>query len=151
MRFTALAPACLLALVACTSQNADPLGLMQSPAGGNIGDYTITGGSDAEIGVDPKAVIGEKMSAFLNADDRGAAALATARAASLPHGQKVTWQRTADVSDGNAAGDAWAIGAPYKDSAGRACRFVQETAKRGSDSAADVVKICDSPAGWVPA
>ena len=151
MRSAALAPVFLLALAACTSQGADPMGLMQSPAGANLGDYTITGGTDAEIGVDPKAVIGEKMSAFLNADDRGAAALATARAASLPHGEKVTWQRTSDVSDGTAGGDASAIGAPYKDSAGRACRFVQETAKRGSDTVKDAVKICNSPAGWVPA
>ncbi len=151
MRIATLAPAFLLALAACTSQSADPLGLMQSSAGANLGDYTITGGSDAEIGVDPKAVIGEKMSTFLNADDRGAAAIAAARAASLPHGQKVTWQRTSDVTDGTAAGDASAIGAPYKDSAGRACRFVQETAKRGSDAVTDAVKICNSPAGWVPA
>ncbi len=150
MRFAALAPAILLVLAACTSQSADPLGLMQSPAGANLGDYTITGGNDAEIGVDPKAVIGEKMSAFLNADDRGAAALAAARAASLPHGEKVTWQRTSDTSDSSAAGDASAIGATYKDTAGRSCRFVQETAKRGSDSVSDAVKICNSPAGWVP-
>ncbi len=151
MRFAALTPVFLLALAACTSQGADPLGLMQSPAGANLGDYSFSGGSEAEIGVDPKAVIGEKLSAFLNADDRGAAALAAARAASLPHGQKVAWQRTSDVGDSTAAGDASAIGAPFKDSAGRACRFVQETAKRGSDSVSDAVKICNSPAGWVPA
>jgi hypothetical protein len=140
----------LLALAACNGEAGDSL--IQAPGTANLGDYSITGGAgNADVGVEPKLLIGAKMVAFLDGDDQGAAAMAAAQAAALPMGQKVTWQRTTDVGQKTAAGFATPIGAPYQETSGRTCRFVQESATRGHDSVSDAVKICNSSAGWVPA
>jgi hypothetical protein len=155
MRFVAVlgSAAALLLLAACNGQGGDALGgIIDTPGTANLGDYAFAGGSgNAELGIEPKAIIGDKMAGFLDKDDQGAAAMAAAQAAGLPMGQKVTWQRTTDAVRTTAAGFASPVGAPFQETSGRTCRFVQQSATRGSDSVGDAVKICKSAAGWVPA
>lgn len=107
--------------------------------------------SDTPLGTGPDGVIGNKLASILSGDDRRTAATAAAQAASLPNGQKVTWQGSTNATDTPASGWALPVGAPYKDTAGRTCRFVQQSASHGSDSATDTLKICNGGSGWVPA
>ena len=103
------------------------------------------------LGTGPDGVIGNKIASILGGDDRQTAATAAAQAAALSNGQKVTWQGSTNATDTPANGWALPVGAPYKDTAGRTCRFVQQSASHGSDSATDTLKICNGGGGWVPA
>jgi hypothetical protein len=107
--------------------------------------------ADTPLGAGANGVIGDKLASILSGDDRQTAATAAAQAASLANGQKVTWQGSTNATDAPATGWALPVGAPYKDTAGRSCRFVEQSASHGSDSASDTLKICNGGSGWVPA
>jgi hypothetical protein len=107
--------------------------------------------ADTPLGTGPDGVIGDKLASILGGDDRQTAATAAAQAAALPNGQKVTWQGSSNATETPASGWALPVGAPYKDTAGRTCRFVEQSASHGSDSATDTRKICNGGSGWVPA
>lgn len=137
-----LAAAALLTLAACDMGGGDTSAPTGTPA---------ASGASADLGAGPEGLIGGKLAGILGGDDRQSAAMAATQAASLPNGQKVTWQGTSNATSNPATGWASPVGAPYRDSAGRNCRFVQQSATHGSDSATDTVKICNGSGGWVPA
>ena len=60
-------------------------------------------------GVAAGALIGNRLSNFLEGDEQTAAAQAAARAAELPTGQKVTWKNTDALSQTAGSGDTVAI------------------------------------------
>ena len=134
--------AAALALSACSSENGENGGLMGMDSNQTLG----TG-----AGVAAGALIGNRLSNFLEGDEQTAAAQAAARAAELPTGQKVTWKKT-DVQS-RTAGSGWAesTGTSFQDSGGRSCRFVRQSATKGGQTMEDTVKLCKGPAGWVPA
>jgi surface antigen len=158
-----LAAAALLMLAACNSGGSDTPAPSQAPAASASPDASapantapanttpLISGASADLGTGPEKLIGDKLAGILGGDDRQSAALAATQAASLPMGQKVTWQGTSNATSNPATGWASPVGAPYRDSAGRSCRFVQQSATHGSDSASDTLKICNGSGGWVPA
>lgn len=107
--------------------------------------------ADTSLGSDINGLIGDKIATILTSDDRQVAAMAAAQAAGLPNAQKVTWQGSTNTTQSPATGWASPVGGVYKDVAGRSCRFVQQSASHGSDSASETVKMCNGPGGWVPA
>jgi len=160
-RLAGLAVAALLMLAACDSSGDMPVP-SQAPAASASPDASapasatpanatpLVSGASADLGTGPEKLIGDKLAGILGGDDRQSAALAATQAASLPMGQKVTWQGTSNATSNPATGWASPVGAPYRDSAGRSCRFVQQSATHGSDSASDTLKICNGSGGWVP-
>ena len=142
-----LAAAALLMLAACNSGGSDTPTPTDTSAANTTPD--ISGGSG--LGTGAAGLIGDKLAGILGGDDRQSAALAATQAAALPNGQKVTWQGTSNATSNPATGWASPVGSPYRDSAGRTCRFVQQSATHGSDSASDTLKICNGAGGWVPA
>ncbi len=106
--------------------------------------------ADTSLGSDINGLIGDKIATILGSDDRQVAAMAAAQAAGLPNAQKITWQGSTNATQSPASGWAAPVGGVYKDAAGRSCRFVQQAASHGSDSASETVKICNGPGGWVP-
>ena len=107
--------------------------------------------ADTSLGSDINGLIGDKIATILASDDRQAAAMAAAQAAGLPNAQKITWQGSTNTTQSPASGWAAPVGGVYKDAAGRSCRFVQQSASHGGDSASETVKMCNGPGGWVPA
>jgi len=107
--------------------------------------------ADTSIGSDINGLIGDKIATILASSDRQVAATAAAQAAGLPNGQKITWQGSTNTTQSPATGWASPVGGAYKDAAGRSCRFVQQSAANGSDTASNTVKMCNSSGGWVPA
>ena len=165
-RLAGLAAAALLMLAACDSGSSDvpapadtpsasaspdASGSMTSPDTTATSTSPVISGASADLGTGPEGLIGDKLAGILGGDDRHSAAVAATQAASLPNGQKVTWQGSSNATSNPATGWASPVGAPYRDSAGRSCRFVQQSATHGSDSANDTVKICNGAGGWVPA
>lgn len=106
--------------------------------------------ADTSLGSDINGLIGDKIATILGSEDRQVAAMAAAQAAGLPNAQKITWQGSTNATQSPATGWAAPVGGVYKDAAGRSCRFVQQAASHGSDSASETVKICNGPGGWVP-
>jgi surface antigen len=156
--FAGLAAAALLMLAACDSGSSDTPAPADTPSASASPDASapanttpVISGASTDLGTGPEGLIGDKLAGILGGDDRHSAALAATQAASLPNGQKVTWQGTSNATSNPATGWASPVGAPYRDSAGRSCRFVQQSATHGSDSASDTLKICNGSAGWVPA
>jgi surface antigen len=156
--FAGLAAAALLMLAACDSGSSDTPAPMAAPSANASPDSSapanttpVISGANVDLGTGPEGLIGGKLAGILGGDDRQSAALAATQAASLPNGQKVTWQGTTNATSNPATGWASPVGAPYRDSAGRSCRFVQQSATHGSDSASDTLKICNGSGGWVPA
>ena len=151
-----LAATALLMLAACDSGSSDTPAPSQTSApsadaSAPANTTPVISGASADLGTGPEGLIGGKLASILGGDDRQSAAVAATQAALLPIGQKVTWQGSSNATSNPATGWALPIGAPYRDSAGRTCRFVQQSATRGSDSATDTTKICNGPGGWVPA
>ena len=107
--------------------------------------------ADTSLGSDINGLIGDKIATILSSDDRQVAAMAAAQAAGLPNAQKITWRGSTNTTQSPATGWAAPVGGVYKDAAGRSCRFVQQSASHGSDSASEAVKMCNGPGGWVPA
>ena len=107
--------------------------------------------ADTSLGSDINGLIGDKIATILSSDDRQVAAMAAAQAAGLPNAQKITWRGSTNTTQSPATGWAAPVGGVYKDAAGRSCRFVQQSASHGSDSASETVKMCNGPGGWVPA
>lgn len=158
--FLGLALAAALALSACSSDNGGPMGMDSNQtlgtgagaAAGGVAGYVITGGPVGTIvGVAAGALIGNRLANFLEGDAQSAAAQAAARAAELPTGEKVTWKKTDALFQTAGSGWAAATGAAYRDSSGRSCRFVRESATNGGHTTQDTVKLCKGSAGWVPA
>lgn len=106
--------------------------------------------ADTSLGSDINGLIGDKIATILSSDDRQVAAMAAAQAADLPNAQKITWQGSTNTTQSPATGWAAPVGGVYKDAAGRSCRFVQQSARHGSDSATETVKMCSTSGGWVP-
>jgi len=152
--------AATLALSACSSENGGLMGMDSNQtlgtgagaaAGGPAG-FMITGGPvGTVVGVAAGALIGNRLSSFLEGDEQTAAAQAAARAAELPTGQKVTWKKTDALSQTAGSGWAESTGTSFQDSSGRSCRFVRQSATKGGQTAEDTVKLCKGPTGWVPA
>ena len=128
--------AATLALSACSSEN----GSMDS-------NQTLGTGAGVAAG----ALIGNRLSSFLEGDEQTAAAQAAARAAELPTGQKVTWKKTDALSQTAGSGWAESTGTSFQDSSARSCRFVRQSAAKGGQTMEDTVKLCKGPTGWVPA
>ena len=154
--FGGLALAATLALTACSNDNGGLFGMDSSQtvgtgagaAAGGAAGYLITGGPvGTVIGVGAGALIGNRLSNFLEGDAQAAAA----RAAELPTGEKVTWKKTDALFQTAGSGWAAATGAAFQDSGARTCRFVRESATKGDKTSEDTMKLCKGPTGWVPA
>src|ERR1700690_3580563 len=154
--FVSLSLAASLALSACNGQNgglggmdsSQTLGTGAGAVAGGLAGFLITGGPIGPvIGVAGGALIGNRLANFLEGDEQSAAAQAAARAAELPTGEKVTWKRTDALFQTAGSGWAAASGAPYRDSAGRTCRFVRQLVTKGDKTTEDTVKLCKGNTG----
>jgi osmotically inducible lipoprotein OsmB len=157
--FVSFTLAACLALTAC-SENGGLMGMdsnqtMGTGAGaaaGGLAGFLITGGPVGTIlGVAAGALVGNRLGNALDGDEQTAAGQAAARAAELPTGEKVTWKRTDALFQTAGSGWAASTGAPYRDTAGRSCRYVRQVATKDGKTTEDTVKLCKGSTGWVPA
>ena len=148
-----------LALSACSENgglagmdSSQTLGTGAGAAAGGLAGFLITGGPVGTIiGVAAGGLIGNRLSNYLEGDEQTAAGQAAARAAEMPTGEKVTWQKTDALFQTAGSGWAASTGGPFKDSSGRTCRFVREVVTKKGQTTEDTVKLCKGSTGWVPA
>jgi len=152
----------LMALAACDTSSggsggiggmsqSQTLGTGAGAAAGGLAGYLITGGPVATvIGAAAGAVIGNRLGNYLEGDEQQAAAHAAARAAEVPTGQRVTWQKTGTYFQ--TAGNGWAspTGEAYRDSSGRTCRHIRQSATKDGNTLEDTITLCKGSEGWVP-
>lgn len=150
----------LIALSACDTSSGGLGGMSQSQtlgtgagavAGGLTG-YLITGGPTGTlIGAAAGALVGNRLGNYLEGDEQEAAAQAAARAAEVPTGQRVTWEKTGTYFQTAANGWASPTGEAFRDQNGRLCRQIHESATKSGRTQEDTITLCQGPSGWVPA
>lgn len=141
----------LVTLAACDTSSGGLGGMSQSQtigtgagaAAGGLAGYLITGGPVGTLlGAAAGGVIGNRLGNYLEGDAQQAAAQAAARAAEVPTGQRVTWQKTGATFQTAANGWASPTGEAFRDSSGRTCRHIHESATSGGSTQQDTVTLC---------
>lgn len=145
-----------LSLVAC--EGADGIGGMSKEqtlgtaggaVAGGLAGYAISGGAlGTLIGAAAGALIGNRLGNWLEGDSQKAAAQAAARAAES--GERVTWKKTGTTFQTTQQGWASPSGEAYSKD-GRTCRNIRQSATQGGETREDVITLCKSDKGWVPA
>jgi surface antigen len=155
-----LALAAALGLSACEGTSGGVGGMSQGQTigtgggavvGGLAGYLLTKGAAGAVIGAAAGAVIGNRLGNYLEGDDRQAAAKAAARAAEVPTGERVTWEKTGATFQVAARGWASPVAEAYRDTGDRTCRRIHQSATRGGETREDTVTLCRGAQGWVPA
>ena len=119
-------------------------------AGGLAGYLLTKGAGGALIGAAAGAVIGNRLGNYLEGDEETAAAKAAARAAELPTGERVTWEKTGATFQTQASGWASPVNEPFNRD-GRTCRRIEQSATKGGTTTEDSIILCSGADGWVPA
>lgn len=127
------------------------LGTGAGAVAGGLAGYVISGGPVGTLlGAAAGGVIGNRLGNYLEGDAQQAAAQAAARAAEVPTGQRVTWQKSGAYFQTAANGWASPTDEAFRDSSGRTCRHIRETATKDGSTQEDTITLCRGSAGWVP-
>jgi osmotically inducible lipoprotein OsmB len=158
VHIASIAVAALLALGACEGgglggmTQSQTIGTGAGAAAGGLAGYAISGGTVGTlIGAAAGGLIGNRLANHLEGDAQEAAAQAAARAAEVPTGERVTWERTGATFQTEAYGWATPTGAPFQASDGATCRRIHQSATHDGATEEDVVTLCQRASGWVPA
>jgi surface antigen len=118
---------------------------------GGLAGYLISGSTSGTlIGAAAGGLIGNRLGNYLEGDEKKAAALAAVRAAESPTGERITWKRSGVYFQDAANGWASPTGAEFRDSSGRTCRPIRQSATKNGNTQEDTINLCKGPAGWMP-
>jgi len=155
--------AALLGLSACESSSGGSgggAGMTQSQiigtgagaAVGGVAGYLITKDPiGAVVGAAAGGLIGNRLANYVSDDAHELAADAAVRAASVPTGQRVTWQKTNAFFQPEWTGWASPTNEPFQDSGGRTCRNIRLSATKDGNTQQDTITLCRGSSGWMPA
>ena len=161
--FTGLAVVALLGLSACATSSdgssgiggmtqSQTLGTGAGAAAGGVAGYFITGGPvGAIVGAAAGGLIGNRLANYLSEDAQEIAADAAIRAATVPTGQHITWQKTNAFFQPEWTGWASPTNEPFQDSGGRTCRNIRLSATKDGSTQQDTITLCRGSSGWRPA
>jgi surface antigen len=156
-----LALGALVTLAACDTSSgfggiggmsqSQTIGTGAGAAAGGLAGYLISGGpAGTLLGAAAGGVIGNRLGNYLEGDAQQTAAQAAARAAEVPTGQRVTWQKTGAYFQTAAHGWASPTDEAFRDSSGRTCRHIHESATSSGSIQEDTVTLCKGSTGWAP-
>jgi len=163
LSFTGFAVVALLGLSACETSSggsggiggmtqSQTLGTGAGAAAGGVAGYFISGSPiGAVVGAAAGGLIGNRLANYLSDDAHEVAADAAVRAASVPTGQHVTWQKTDAFFQPEWTGWASPTNEPFQDGRGRNCRNIRLSATKDGNTQQDNITLCQGSSGWAPA